>query len=304
MDIDRALVASAAQKLRVAGIESADHDASRLLEFAHSVSEFDQLIAQRSLRIPLQHLTGTAYFRHLALNVGPGVFIPRPETELLAQVAIDALPRILRQRLSDAEVKATVTKPTVFDLCSGSGAVALSVATELANVTVHAVEVSAEALPWLLRNVEAHSEKFQEQNSRVTVHCLDATESEKFHEWFNTVDVVLSNPPYIPDAMIPREPEVRDHDPHLALFGGHDGLEVPVKVAQVAAELLIDGGIFGMEHADVQGEGDFGLPAALRNMTDSSGAVVWRDVTDHLDYNGLPRFTTAIRTNRATQMQG
>mgnify|MGYP000726985475 CR=1 FL=1 len=303
MILDRALVVSAAQKLHDAGIDSAENDATLLLEHASTEEHFHELVAKRVSRIPLQHLTGTAYFRHLELAVGPGVFVPRPETELLAQVAINALPKILKQQLDVADVKATVTKPLVFDLCSGSGAVALSVATEVANVSVHAVEVSVDALPWLIKNADLCAEKADANNSRVTVHALDATDSEKFIQWFKKVDVVLSNPPYIPDAMIPRDPEVREHDPHLALFGGPDGLDVPTKVAKTAALLLKDGGIFAMEHADVQGEGEFGLPAVLRAMTDENGNSVWQEVVDHKDYNGLARFTCAIRAERPGESQ-
>ena len=304
MNPDRALVVSAAQKLLDAGIESAENDAGILLEHALTAEHFHELVTRRAARIPLQHLTGTAYFRHLELAVGSGVFVPRPETELLAQVAVDCLPKILANQLEAAQVKASVTKPTVFDLCAGSGAVGLSVATEIANVSVHVVEVSLDALPWLIQNADTYATTTEANNSRVTVHALDATESEKFAQWFNKVDVVLSNPPYIPDAMIPRDPEVREHDPHLALFGGPDGLDVPTKVAVTAALLLKDGGVFAMEHADVQGEGESGLPAALRAMTDEHGNNVWQDVVDHNDYNGLPRFTCAIRAQRTIEVQG
>lgn len=304
MILARALVVSATQKLQDAGIDSAENDAALLLEYAATEEEFHELVAKRAARIPLQHLTGRAYFRHLELKVGPGVFVPRPETELLAQVAVDTLPKLLKQQLEQAEVKASVSKPIVFDLCAGSGAVGLSVATEVANVTVHVVEVSADALPWLIQNVDAYSEKVDANSSRVTVHALDATDTEKFATWFNKVDVVLSNPPYIPDEMIPRDPEVREHDPQLALYGGPDGLDVPIKVAATAALLLRSGGVFAMEHADVQGEGESGLPAALRAMTDVGGNAVWREVIDHNDYNGLPRFTSAIRAERPSEVQG
>jgi len=304
MDINRALVVSASQKLEHAGIDSAENDATLLLEHADTEAQFHDLVSKRASRTPLQHLTGKAYFRHLELAVGPGVFVPRPETELLAQVAVDYLPKLLKQQLDLAEVKAKVTRPIVFDLCAGSGAVGISVATEVNNVSVHVVEVSSDALPWLFENVDSNSIKCEENNSRVTVHALDATDSEKFAQWFNKVDVVLSNPPYIPDEMIPRDPEVREHDPRLALYGGPDGLDVPTKVAETAALLLKSGGVFAMEHADVQGEGDSGLPAVLRTMTDSHGNTVWQGVADHNDYNGLPRFTSAIRAERPDEVRG
>ncbi|MCX6404017.1 MAG: peptide chain release factor N(5)-glutamine methyltransferase, partial [Actinobacteria bacterium] len=242
---------------------------------AATEEQFHELVANRAARIPLQHLTGTAYFRHLELSVGSGVFVPRPETELLAQVAVDCVPKMLAVQIETAEVKSAVTKPIVFDLCAGSGAVGLSVATEVANVAVHVVEFSLDALPWLIQNADTYAAKIEANNSRATVHALDATDSEKFAQWFKKVDVVLSNPPYIPDEMIPRDPEVREHDP-----------------------------LFAMEHADVQGEGESGLPAALRAMTDVGGNAVWRDVIDHNDYNGLPRFTSAIRAERPSEVQG
>jgi len=304
MDLDRALVVSAAQKLKDAGIESAQNDATLLLEYSATQEQFNELVAKRASRIPLQHLTGKAYFRHLELAVGPGVFVPRPETELLAQVAIDCLPNLLKQQLDQAEVKATVNKPIVFDLCAGSGAVGLSVATEVPNVAVNVVEVSADALTWLIQNADTCAAKTEANNSRVTVHALDATDTQKFVQWFNKVDVVLSNPPYIPDEMIPRDPEVREHDPQIALYGGPDGLDIPTKVAKTAALLLKSGGVFAMEHADVQGEGVSGLPAVLRALTDEDGIAIWQEVVDHNDYNGLPRFTSAIRAIRASEVQG
>ncbi|NBU32274.1 MAG: peptide chain release factor N(5)-glutamine methyltransferase [Actinobacteria bacterium] len=298
MEVDRTLLAQAEQQLRAAGVDSAQNDALRLMEYAKTTNQFTELLVQRVRRVPLQHLIGQAHFRYLTLQVGPGVFVPRPETELLTQVAIDFTQDFISNRLAKAEIKSDVRKPVVFDLCAGSGAVALSIATEVANVSVHAVELSHDALGWLLTNVDRWSESCEQKNSRVAVHALDAGEVEKFADWFNKVDVVVSNPPYIPNNMIPRDPEVRDHDPHLALFGGTDGLEIPTAVAGTAAQLLVSGGCFAMEHADTQGEGDNGLPEVLRNMVDKNGDPLWLEVTDHLDYNNLPRFTTAIRAER------
>ena len=327
MQPDRALIRQATTQLLEAGIQSAEHDATVLLEHASTTQEFHELVAKRAQRIPLQHLTRIAYFRYLSLAVGSGVFVPRPETELLAQVGIDVLGEIVRQQthsiaqtttdvkqriISELENHEVLTenadavhrpKPIAFDLCAGSGAVALSLATEVSNVTVHAVEQSVEATSWLMENVSRYEQQLESNNSRITVHTLDATDLNQFTQWFNTADVVLSNPPYIPNDMIPREPEVRDHDPQVALFGGTVGLEIPQAVAFVAAHLLQDGGTFAMEHADVQGEGDSGLPAVLRNMRDTSGALVWQNVMDHTDYNGLPRFTTAIRAQRPIEVK-
>lgn len=228
---------------------------------------FVALIAQRATRIPLQHLTGKAYFRHLELLVGPGVFIPRPETELLAQVVIDELKRI--------------GGGIAVELCAGSGAIALSVATEVPNVTVHAVEKSPDAFEWLNKNVAKHSEELTMNGSRVFTYLGDATDAAILEALNGSVAVVATNPPYIPDAMIPREPEVRDHDPHMALFGGSDGFDVARGVIAVAHKLLIPNGLFGMEHADVQRE-------SVLELLDG-----WIDPVDHMDYNQLPRYVTA-----------
>lgn len=187
--------------------------------------------------------------------------MPRPETELLAQTAIDGL------RPGDVAV----------DLCAGSGAVALALATE-AQVTVHAVELSDAAMPYLRRNVTTLSPE------SVTIHHADATSPTILNDVAGQVAVVVSNPPYIPDDMVPRDPEVRDHDPHLALFGGSDGLDVARGVVATATRLLRDGGLFAMEHADVQGHSVLGLF--------TSG---WAEIVDHADYNGLPRYVTARR---------
>lgn len=261
---DRATLDGVASTLTAAGIGSPMADAKLLIEHAADAAHLEQSVAARAARVPLQHITGVAYFRHLELEVGPGVFVPRPETELLAQAAIDAL----------------APGDVAVDLCAGSGAVAIALATE-AGARVHAVELSADAMPYLLRNVSA---------SGATVEVLhgDATDTALLSELAGQAAVVVSNPPYIPDAMVPREPEVRDHDPHLALFGGPDGLDVARGVVAHATALLRDGGLFAMEHADVQGQ-------SVLALFDSQ----WADVVDHADYNGLPRFVTARRVRIA-----
>jgi release factor glutamine methyltransferase len=190
------------------------------------------------MRVPLQHLTGEAYFRHLTLHVGPGVFIPRPETELLVQAGLEALASLTGPKLA-------------VDLCAGSGAIALSLALESPDTTVHAVELSSSAFNWLEKNVARHAEQLMRLNSSIILYHDDATNRELLKNLAGSVDVILTNPPYIPDAMIPREIEVRDHDPALALFGGSDGLAVARKVALVAVDLLKPTGFFGMEHADI-----------------------------------------------------
>jgi len=284
------LLHEATEILTHAGIDSAHVDASLLLASVMKVERgqlspfveipvveaatFTELVHQRASRIPLQHITGEAHFRHITLKVGAGVFVPRPETELLVEAGIEALCEIELPR-------------TAVDLCAGSGAIALSLACEVTNTTVYAVERSVDAFRWLQTNVEDHRKKLEEVNSHVVCIQGDATDVSLLVAHAGNIDVVLSNPPYIPDEMIPRDPEARDHDPAMALFGGPDGLDVARGVARVAQTLLKPGGLFGMEHADVQGE-------SVPELLDEVGG--WSDVHDHLDYNKLPRFTTAIRS--------
>jgi release factor glutamine methyltransferase len=237
--------------------------------------EYEALVARRANRVPLQHLTGIAYFRHLELAVGPGVFVPRPETELLVEAAIKHLKTASSPRIA-------------VDLCAGSGAIALSLALEVPGTTVHAVELSDDAFKWLTHNVVDHAAKLEAAESHVIVHHGNAGDQSLLSELFNQVDALVSNPPYIPSEMIPRDPEARDHDPAIALFSGVDGLDVAREVVVVAAELLKPGGFVGMEHADVQGESMPALFAAMPN--------TWTNVKDNLDYNKLPRFTTAVRS--------
>jgi release factor glutamine methyltransferase len=237
--------------------------------------DFENLVARRANRVPLQHLTGVAYFRHLELAVGPGVFVPRPETELLVEAAIKHLKTLNSKRIA-------------VDLCSGSGAIALSLALEVPGTTVHAVELSDDAVKWLTHNIVDHAAKLEAVDSHVIVHHGNAGDRSLLREFAGQVDAVVSNPPYIPSAMIPRDPEARDHDPAIALFSGSDGLDVAREVVLVAGELLKPGGFVGMEHADVQGES---MPALFNDMPN-----IWSDVIDNVDYNKLPRFTTAIRS--------
>lgn len=231
------------------------------------------LVEERARRVPLQHLTGEAPFRHLTLRVGPGVFVPRPETEQTAQHAIDAVCRVLAERGGH---------PVAVDLCTGSGAIALALATECPAATVHAVELSPEAHAWAQANVRQVG---NEVGVQVDLRLGDATTA--FEDLAAAVDVVVSNPPYIPTTMEPLDPEVRDHDPQVALYGGDStGLAIPVRVAERAAYLLRPGGVLVMEHADSQGES---LPAALR------ATGLWREIVDHPDLAGRPRTTVAVR---------
>jgi release factor glutamine methyltransferase len=241
-------------------------------------SDFNDLVARRANRVPLQHLTGVAYFRHLELAVGPGVFVPRPETELLVDAAIAHLKNIPAPR-------------NAVDLCSGSGAIALSIALEVPGTIVLAVEISDDAVKWLAHNIVDHAAQLEAVGSHVFIHHGNAGDRSLLADMVGQIDAVVTNPPYIPSDMIPRDPEARDHDPAIALFSGQDGLDVAREVVVVAADLLKPGGFFGMEHADVQGES---VPALLNQMTGT-----WIDAIDNLDYNKLPRFTTAVRSAEA-----
>jgi release factor glutamine methyltransferase len=272
----------AEQVLRRAGVESPDFDAAELLAHvlgttrshlvlaeerelsARQVAEYDALVARRAAREPLQHLTGSAGFRHVELAVGPGVFVPRPETELLAGWGIEQAQAVL----------VTGRVPVVVDLCTGSGAVALSVADEVPTAQVHAVELGEAAHEWAVRNLAGSG-----------VDLRHGDMSDSFHDLDGGVDVVLCNPPYIPlEAYESVAPEARDHDPELALFSGSDGLEALRVVERVAARLLGPGGVVGAEHADVQGESAPALFARTGR---------WSDVRDHEDLAGRSRYVTA-----------
>jgi release factor glutamine methyltransferase len=276
----RLLVGEGRDRLAAAGIDSPEHDAAELL--AHvlgtarpalvtaadpttaQAAAYDALVARRAGREPLQHLTGTAAFRHVELAVGRGVFVPRPETELLAGWGID------RARGIAAEGRT----PVVVDLCTGSGAVALAVVSEVAEAEVHAVELSEEAFVWASRNLSGSGVDLQQGDL-----------AEAFPELAGAVDVVLCNPPYIPlDAFESVAPEARDHDPHVALFSGDDGLDAMRSLERSAARLLRPGGVVGAEHADVQGDS---APAIFRS------AGRWLEVRDHRDLAGRPRYLTA-----------
>ena len=236
---------------------------------AGGAARFESLIAQRADRVPLQHLTGRAPFRHLELAVGPGVFVPRPETEQLVSWALTEL--------------AGRTAPVVVDLGSGSGAIALSIAHEHPGARVTAVERDPGAIEWTRHNAAARAAA---GDTPVEVVAGDMTDPTLLGKLDGEVDLVVSNPPYVPEgARVPRE--VADHDPPLALWGGPDGLDVVRGLLVTAARLLRPGGAVGIEHADQQGGS---LPALVRR----SGNFT--RVDDHQDLAGRPRYTTARRT--------
>ena len=226
---------------------------------------YAELVAERAQRTPLQHITGVAHFRYLELAVGPGVFIPRPETESVVQLVIDWL-----------KDKAPSARPKIVDLGTGSGAIAGSIAHEVPNAEVHAVEFSEFAHAWAAKNLLP-----------LGVHLVRGDLRDALPEHNGSFDVVVSNPPYIPAEAVPNEPEVALHDPPEALYGGGaDGMELPTAAAATAARLLVPGGYFVMEHAEVQA----GWIAA---MLERSG--LWSQVATHLDLNGRERATSAVR---------
>jgi release factor glutamine methyltransferase len=222
-----------------------------------------ELVAARAARVPLQHLTGTAPFRHLELAVGPGVFIPRPETEPLVSWGLAGLAGL-------------GADPVVVDLCSGSGAIALAVAQECPHATVYAVERDPAALEWLRRNAAGH---------RVNVVEGDATDPATLSMLDARVDLVLSNPPYVPSDT-PVQPEVAAHDPAVAVFAGPDGLDVIGPLIGRVAALLRPGGRFGVEH-------DSGHAPAVLALLAGDGR--YGELADHPDLAGRPRFATARR---------
>lgn len=275
-----ATVAGAARVLRDAGVPSPEHDARALAAHVLGVPRFEPalagdppegfaaayapLVERRRRREPLQHILGSTVFRWVALAVEPGVFVPRPETETVAQVAVDEA-----LRLHDAGRRAVVV-----DLCTGTGAIAVSVAHEVAGTHVVAVDVSPQAVALARRNAAA-------AGAAVDVRHGDVAAPDLLAELAGTVDVVVANPPYIPPDAVPVDAEVRDHDPDLALYGGGaDGLDVPRAVVRAAARLLRPGGLLVMEHAEVQAE-------AVRDLATRDGFV---DVATGQDLTGRDRW--------------
>lgn len=226
---------------------------------------FRALLARRAAREPLQHLTGRAPFRKLELAVGPGVFVPRPETEIVAQLAIDALHA------------AAEPEPIAVDLGTGSGAIALAMASEVPHARVFAIERSAEAHAWAARNLAESGL----DNLSLALGDLDGA----FPELDDRAAVVVSNPPYIPTDAVPRDPEVRLFDPAEALYGGADGLDVIRVVSAEGRRLLHPGGALVIEHGELQG-------ADIRRLLAADG---WRAPATHPDLLGRDRATTALR---------
>ena len=266
-------ILAAAARLTAAEVPSPSYDAEELAAYSLGVerrdlwrqaragASFPAYVERRAAREPLQHITGRAYFRHVELAVGPGVFVPRPETELVAGAAVEEARRLQR--------------PVVVDLATGSGAIALAVATEVPAARVYAVELDRAAYGWATRNLRGSGVELRQGNL-----------AEAFPELDGRVDVVVSNPPYVPVGAAIRDPEVAAHDPALALWSGPDGLDAVRAVERRAASLLRPGGLVVVEHADLQGES---APAVFT----ASGA--WGEVADFPDLAGRPRYLTARR---------
>lgn len=280
----RAAILDASRTLAAAGVASPDIDAQELAAHLLGVqrtrlgltplveddflADYRALIEQRARRTPLQHLLGSAQFGRATLAVGPGVFIPRPETESLLAWAVHAI--------------AAVERPVVVDLCTGSGALALAIAAERPDARVIGVERSSVALAWARRNAVAQADAGR---TPVELRGGDIFDDRLLADLDGVVDLVTANPPYVPDGT-PVEPEVAEHDPPEAVFAGPDGLSVIRPLLSVAAAMLKVGGVLAVEHDDTQGES---APALLRSRR------VLTDVEEHRDLAGRPRFVTATR---------
>jgi release factor glutamine methyltransferase len=302
--LDR-VIPAAAQRLDAAGVATPRVDAELLAAHVLGVERgevarrvmlgreapegfagaFETLVAAREQRIPLQHLTGAAAFRGLVLAVGPGVFVPRPETEVVAGAAIEAA----------RAVAARGGEPLVVDLCTGSGAIALAVATEVPDARVVALELDPAAVDWARRNVEALAP------GRVDLRVADVARCDEtvLSDLAGDVDVVVSNPPYIPPDATPQDVEVADFDPVFALYGGgDDGLGTVRSALAAAAGLLRPGGLLVMEHADSQGPA---TRALALSMPGPAGGSCWSDVRTMPDLTGRDRALLAVAEARGTR---
>lgn len=229
----------------------------------NKLAEFLEAVSRREKREPLQHITGLAPFRHLELEVGRGVFIPRPETEQLVDLAMQKI--------------TTISNPVVVDLCSGSGAIAISISTEISGASVYAVELSGEAFAFLTRNYQRYGLDLKTIRNENLTTAFDELESK--------VDLVVSNPPYIPDAAVPIDLEVKLFDPSIALYGGEDGLDVVRQISARAWYLLRPGGHLVLEHAHTQAP-------AISELLLTQG---WQKVVSASDLTGKDRMISAVR---------
>ncbi len=278
-------IAIATARLAEAGVESPRTDAELIAARLHGVargqlhlvpdSQFDPRfwddIARRQAREPLQHITGVAHFRYLELAVGPGVFVPRQETEVMTGWAIEQLAAM------------DVAEPMVADLGTGSGAIALSIVLEVPRAQVHAVEADPLASQWAERNIAGVAKASPHTAGRMRLHAGDF--GSALADLEGHFDLVVSNPPYIPvGSWVP--PEVGEYDPAAALWGGgEDGLDAVCGVEQTARRLLRPGGLLAVEHGAQQGAAVYWVFA------EENG---WRETRNHADLAGRDRFVTAV----------
>ena len=282
-------IALATVRLAEAGVDSPRADAELIAAHVHNVkrgelhtvpdADFDARfwvdVGRRENREPLQHITGRAYFRYLELEVGPGVFVPRPETEVMTGWVID--------RLREMDVAA----PVAVDLGTGSGAIALAIAQEVPRATVHAVEGDPLARTWAERNITRYVDSYTA--GRVLLHAGDFVSRDSaglagLAGLAGTVDLVVSNPPYIPlGSSVP--PEVGEYDPPAALWSGTDGLDAVRAVERAARWLLRPGGLIAVEHGAPQGAAVFWV------FPEEAG---WRETANHKDLSRRDRFVTAV----------
>jgi release factor glutamine methyltransferase len=230
---------------------------------SESLESFESALARRVSREPLQHITGTAPFRHLDLAVGPGVFTPRPETEQVVDFALEKI--------------AARANPLIVDLCSGSGAIAISLATEISGSNVYAVELSEDAYGYLVRNAISYGLQESNLRNQDLQFCLPELDGQ--------VDLVISNPPYIPNDAIPIDLEVQLHEPSMSLYGGEDGLDVVRQISTRAMKLLKSGGLLVMEHADSQSS-DIGKLLLAEG---------WLAIEARIDLAGKERMISAVK---------
>jgi release factor glutamine methyltransferase len=288
------VIRDAAVQLREAGIETPEHDAKLLLAEAAGVelrdvdkallmgeelgtaeqlARFQSMLARRAKREPLQYITGHVPFRYLDLKVGLGVFIPRPETETVVQAGLDWL------------TEHGMIHPRVVDLCAGSGAIGLSVVSEVPGSQVWAVELSPNTAEWTNKNLAETAKRYPSIASNYQLEIADATSLATLAQLDGTIDIVITNPPYVPESDVPEQPEVRDWDPELALYGGSmDGTLIPERIIERAYRLLKPGGALVMEHDVTQGDRLVAYAKAAGFTTASTGR----------DWAGRDRYLFAV----------
>ena len=288
------VIRDAAVQLREAGIETPEHDAKLLLAEAAGVelrdvdkallmgeelgtaeqlARFQSMLARRAKHEPLQYITGHAPFRYLDLKVGLGVFIPRPETETVVQAGLDWL------------TEHGMVHPRVVDLCAGSGAIGLSVVSEVPGSQVWAVELSPNTAEWTNKNLAETAKRYPSIASNYQLEIADATSLATLAQLDGTIDIVITNPPYVPESDVPEQPEVRDWDPELALYGGSmDGTLIPERIIERAYRLLKPGGALVMEHDVTQGDRLVAYAKAAGFTTASTGR----------DWTGRDRYLFAV----------